>query len=111
MYVGEINIGTGPYTTGNDKQNELETHTTGNDKQNELETHSSWLDPKSQFPPLGMSTTPGAKVYLPPDAANNLKLATSIRGSRASKPEASENLLTFNSCFTFKLSECVGVFG
>ena len=98
MYVGEINIGTGPYTTGNDKQNELE-------------THSSWLDPKSQLPPLGMSTTPGAKVYLPPDAANNLKLATSIRGSRASKPEASENLLTFNSCFIFKLSECVGVFG
>jgi len=49
-------------------------------------------------------------MNLLPGAANNHPFATSIRGSRASKTRL-EKLKTFTSCFNFKLSECICVFG
>jgi len=41
---------------------------------------------------------------------NKHPFSTSIRGSRASRPQLGK-LVKFNSCFNFKLKECVGVFG
>ena len=68
-----------------------------------LDSNQCNLFPKS-------NTITHERARLPSGAAYSPPFATSPHGSRASKPHLGK-LTTFNSCFNFKLSERIGVFG